>query len=339
MKHLKTMGLLLFAATAFTACKNADYKTTSSGLKYKIYDGGSKDSTKTGDVLKMNQTVRLSGSKDSLLGQTYGEMPFFVKVQEIKPMPGQQVYAPDEIYGLLKKGDSAVVVLFIDSLIKKGIAQEAQLQPYFKKGDKITFTFKVLEVFKSDSLAQMDYQKEGEAYQKREEAKQKAIVDAFEKAGGKDKQIKDMEAYLKKKNITAVKSPLGTFVKVDNPGTGAQVTDGKYVTLKYSGKTVEGDKAFDANTMTAQVGSGGAIPGFEDGLKQFKEGGKGVVYIPGFLAYTQGVPPGAPFKAYDALYFEVEITHVGDAPPQQQAPMVMPQEAPKADTAKAGNKK
>ncbi len=333
------MGLLLFAAAAFAACKNADYKTTSSGLKYKIYEAGSKDSTAIGDVLKMEQSIRLMGSKDTLLGQSYGEMPFFTKVQEIQSMPGQQVYAPDEIYRFLRKGDSAIVVMFVDSLIKKGIAQEAQLPPFFKRGDKLLFTFKVLNVFKKDSLAQLDYQKEEEAFRKRKDAEQKAIVDAFEKGGGKDKQIRDMEAYLKNKNITAVKSPLGTFVKIETPGTGTQVTDGKSVTLKYTGKTVKDNKVFDANTMTAEVGSGGAIPGFEDGLKQFKEGGKGVIYIPGFLAYTQGVPPNAPFKAYDALYFEVEITHVGNTPQQQQGPVVMPQEAPAADSAKAKGKK
>ncbi|SDD88754.1 FKBP-type peptidyl-prolyl cis-trans isomerase [Niabella drilacis] len=337
MKQLKTVGLVLFTAVAFTACKNADFKTTSSGLKYKIIDGGSKDSTKTGEVLKFHVIQKVSGAKDTVMYDSYTTMPEYLPVQQMAPE--QTNYSPMEVLPKLKKGDSLITILLVDSLIKKGQVQEAQLPPFLKKGDKITFTFKVLEVFKNDSLAMQDRQKEGEAYQKREEAKQKAIVDAFEKAGGKDKQIKDMEAYLKKKNINAVKSALGTFVKIDNPGTGTQVTDGKFVTVKYSGKTVDGDKPFDANTMTAQVGSGGAIPGFEDGLKQFKEGGKGVIYIPGFLAYTQGVPPGAPFKAYEGLYFEVEISHVGDAPPQQQAPVVMPQEAPKADTAKAGGKK
>ncbi|MCD2421953.1 FKBP-type peptidyl-prolyl cis-trans isomerase [Niabella pedocola] len=338
MKQLQTIGLCLFTAVAFTACKNADFKTTATGLKYKIIEGGSKDSTKTGDVLKFHVIQTVSGAKDTVMYNSYNTMPEYMPIQQL--MPEQTNYSPLEVLPKLKKGDSLIAILFVDSLIKKGQIQEAQMPPFLKKGDKITFTFKVLEVFKKDSLAMADRQKEGEAYQKREEAKQKAVVDAFEKAGGKDKQIKDMEAYLKKKNITAVKSALGTFVKIDNPGTGAQVADGKFVTLKYAGKTVEGDKPFDANTMTAQVGSGGTIPGFEDGLKQFKEGGKGVIYIPGFLAYTQGAPQGAPFKAYDALYFEVEITHVGDAPPQQQQPvMPVPQEAPKAESPKAGDKK
>ncbi|MGJ7031574.1 FKBP-type peptidyl-prolyl cis-trans isomerase [Niabella hirudinis] len=337
MKQLKTVGLVLLAAAAFTACKNADFKTTSSGLKYKIIDGGSKDSTKTGNILKFHVVQKVSGAKDTVMYSSYETMPEYLPVQQMAPE--QTNYSPMELLPKLKKGDSLVAILLVDSLIKKGQVQEAQLPPFLKKGDKITFTFKVLEVFKNDSLAMLDRQKEGQAYQKKEEAKQKAIVDAFEKAGGKDKQIKDLEDYLKKKNITAAKSALGTFVKIDNPGTGTQVTDGKFVTLKYSGKTIDGDKPFDANTMTAQVGSGGAIPGFEDGLKQFKEGGKGVIYIPGFLAYTQGVPPGAPFKAYDGLYFEVEITHVGDAPPQQQAPVVMPQEAPKAEAEKPAAKK
>ena len=67
MKQLKTVGLLVLAAAAFTACKNAEYKTTPSGLKYIIYDGGSKDSAKIGEVLKFNVTQKISGAKDTTL--------------------------------------------------------------------------------------------------------------------------------------------------------------------------------------------------------------------------------------------------------------------------------
>lgn len=334
MKRLQLPALILLALVAIVGCKNEDFKKTSSGLMYKIFDGGVKDSTKIGSILKMNQSVRLSGSKDSLLGETYGQMPVFAPVQPLNNVPGQPpVYDPSEIYHLLKKGDSAVVVLYVDSLISKGLAQEAQLPPMFKKGDKVTFTFKVLDVFANDSLARIDYQKEGEAFQNRMIEQQRTDSIAYQKSGGDAGALKAMEEHLKKKNIAATKTQLGTFVKIDNPGTGAPVANGKFVTVKYAGKTVNGDKPFDSGTIeAAQIGAGGTIPGFEDGLKQFKEGGKGVVYIPGFLAYTQGVPPGAPFKAFDPLYFEVEIVKVADAPPQQQMPQMQMPEVPHVDS-------
>ncbi|HMR85700.1 MAG TPA: FKBP-type peptidyl-prolyl cis-trans isomerase, partial [Niabella sp.] len=67
MRRSKILGAMVFAATAFVACNNVDYQTSPNGLKYKIFDGGGKDSTKEGNVLKMNMTVKLSGSKDTLL--------------------------------------------------------------------------------------------------------------------------------------------------------------------------------------------------------------------------------------------------------------------------------
>ena len=333
MKKLQLPVLIFLTALAFTACKDTNFKTTSSGLKYKIFEGGSKDSTKVGAVLKLNQQVKLSGSKDTLLENSYEKMPFYAQVQDMMSMPGQPLYAPDEIYKFLKKGDSAVVILLIDSLIKKGLAQEAQLPPFMKKGDQLTFTFKVLDVFQSDSLARLDYQKEGEAFQKRQEQKDREDSIAFEKSGGRQKQLSEMEAYLKKKHITATKTTLGTFVRMDQAGTGMQAADGKFVTIKYTGRRIEGDAVFiGPDSFTAQVGADASMPGFDDGVKQFKEGGKGVIYIPGFLAYGKNLPPGSPFKEYEPLYFEVEVLRVADTPPP--SPPQEPVQAARPDAAK-----
>lgn len=333
MKRLHILSVAVFAALAFTACKNADYKTSPNGLKYIIFDGGSKDSTKEGYVLKMHMTAKLSGSKDSFLMNTYGKMPYFDQVQSIPA--GQPFYDPREVFKELKKGDSMVAIIYIDSAIKKGLAQEAQLPPFLKKGDKITYTYKVLEVFKEDSLARVDYQKEMEKdaprqkkeqeemmkkFKKEQEEAQKAEDAALEKSGEKAKQIQEVQSYLSSKNLKATQTPLGTFIKIDNPGTGAQVADGKFVTVKYTGKTVTKDSTFDSNQFTVKLGEQPFIRGFEDGLRQFKQGGKGTIYIPGYLAYGKDGNGGI-FKPYEALYFDVEITSVSDtAPAPPQAP-------------------
>lgn len=336
MKRLHILSLVVCAALAFTGCKDADYKTTASGLKYKLIDGGSKDSTKEGDVLKMHVTQKISGTKDTMLTDTYGKLPAFVKIQT--PPPGQPVYGPDELFKHMKKGDSLVTVIYVDSLIKKGLAQEAQMPPYIKKGDKITFTFKVIEVFRNDSLAQADYQKEMERdaprqkkeqeemmkkMQKDSEAALKKEIDSLTKAGAVARQEQEVSGFLKRKGINATKTALGTFVKIDNAGTGAQVADDKFVTVKYTGKKLLADSTFESNSFTMPIGRGGSIPGFEDGLKQFKKGGKGTIYIPGYLAYGKNNPPI--FKPYEALAFEVEITDVSDTEPAPQQPP-MPQQ-------------
>ena len=47
-----------------------------------------------------------------------------------------------------------------------------------------------------------------------------------------------------------------------------------------------------------------------NGLTEFNEGGKGTLYIPGYLAY--GSDPGPANKPYAALYFDVEVLNVSD---------------------------
>jgi FKBP-type peptidyl-prolyl cis-trans isomerase len=47
------------------------------------------------------------------------------------------------------------------------------------------------------------------------------------------------------------------------------------------------------------------IEGWDEGLKLFKAGGKGTLYIPGFLAYGKNANP--PFKSFEALTFDVEV--------------------------------
>ncbi|SDD88725.1 FKBP-type peptidyl-prolyl cis-trans isomerase [Niabella drilacis] len=348
MKRFRSAGLFLFTAMAFTACNNTDFKTSPSGLQYKIFSGAGKDSAVDGNVLKLNMIVRLSGHKDTVLANTYGKLPFFTAVRALPP--GQSVYDPSELFHGLKKGDSLVVLIHIDSAIKKGILPEAQLPPYLKKGDRITYTYKVLELFKSDSIARADYQKEmvkdAPRQQKEQEemmakmkkemeAKQKVEDAELEKSGEKAKQTAEVEEYLKKKGINAAKTPIGAFVKLDNPGTGAPVADGKYVTVKYTGKKVLNDSTFEGpSSFTTKIGVGGAIRGFEDGLKQFRQGGTGAVYIPGYLAYGKTPPQGAPFKEYEPLYFEVEIASVSDSMPAPQMPPPAPQPPAKKEPKK-----
>ena len=335
MKRSHILGALVFATAAFTACNNAELKTSPNGLKYKIFDGGSKDSTKEGDMLKMNLTVKLSGHLDTTLADTYGKMPSYAPVQAIPP--GQPYYDPSEVFNQLKKGDSMVAVIYIDSAISKGLATEATLPPFFKKGDKITFTYKVLEVFKNDSLARADMMKEQEKdaprarkeqeemmkkAQAEQDAKHAAEIDSLKKSGGIDKQNKEVTDFLSKKGVTGyVTTPLGAFVKIDNPGTGASVVDKKFVTVKYTGKHILKDSTFQDGEFTTEIaGPMGAIKGFEDGLKQFKEGGSGTIYIPGYLAYGGTPPPGSPFQPFEPLSFKVEIKKVSDIDPNAMPP-------------------
>jgi FKBP-type peptidyl-prolyl cis-trans isomerase FkpA len=318
MKLIKGLGLfLLIAATVFVACNKVNYKKAKSGLLYHIYPGKGKDSLiREGQFVKFEMVAKL---EDSVLYSSYGKMPGYAKV-----MSGQgTAYSLLEILPLMRKGDSVVTIQLVDSLMK----QNVQLPPAAKKGDRIMTTFRIIEVFTTDSLAMADYNREMErdrprqlkeqeeemAKMEKQRQEQQRLEDIeLEKSGEIARELQDMEKYLKTKNITAQKTGKGTYVQILNPGTGEQAANGKYVNVKYTGSILATDSVFQSNTYEFQLGKGAVIRGWDEGLLLLKEGGKANLYIPGFLAYGNNPPPQSPFKPFDALKFEVELLNVSD---------------------------
>jgi FKBP-type peptidyl-prolyl cis-trans isomerase len=316
MKHNNYLLTILSAACIITGCNSLDYKKTKSGLLYKIISSGNrKDSVaKENEYLKFNYMSKLN---DSVLQSSYGKMPGYSAV----PPAGQAEYNPVEIFGMLRKGDSAVTVLLVDTLLKRGMAN--QLPPSAKKGDRIITTFKVLEVFKSRDRVEADYNSEMKKDFPRQQkdmqeqmAKEKKLrieqankeEEELRKSGEIDRELKAMESYLASKKISAQKTGKGTFVIVKEQGSGAPINQGDTVSVKYTGKMLTTDSVFEANSYTFALGVRDVIEGWDEGIKLFKKGGKGTLYIPGFLAYGKNARP--PFKPFEALIFDVEVTDV-----------------------------
>jgi FKBP-type peptidyl-prolyl cis-trans isomerase FkpA len=312
--------VLLIAAVAFNSCKNtADYQKTKSGLMYKIY-GDSKDSAaKEGSILKFNYTVKI-GSTDSILSSTYDKAPGYAQVE---PAPAD-AYSPVEVFGKLHKGDSLVVIQFIDTLMKR--SQGASLPPFLKKGDKIVMAFKVVDIFKSAGEATADRT----AGADKEKIKMKKEMET-EMETDLGPGCKEMEAYLAKNSITAQKTGKGTYVVIKEAGTGMLADSGKYVSVRYTGKTLGDGKIFQSNmdakaqAYTFMLGAGEVIPGWDEGLKLFKKGGKGTLYIPGALAYGRHPRPDSQFKINEALIFDVYLENVSDTQPIPQQQQITPE--------------
>ncbi len=317
---MKTKLSLMIAAVTFivAGCGEMSYKKTKTGLVYKIYPGGSSKDfvAKVGNVVKFNFIRKLN---DSLMYSTYGKMPGFAQVNN----DPNADYSPAEIFLLTKKGDSAITIEMVDTLIKKGLV--SQLPPNAKKGDRIKTFIKILEVFKTDSLAMPDFNAEMEKDKPRQEKETKEMQAITEKkrtelinkewenmkqSGEMEKGIKSMKQYLAAKKITAQKTNDGTFVVVKEKGSGEPAVDGKYITVKYTGKILETDSVFQSDSYTFKMGNFDVVRGWEDGLKLFNKGGKGTLYIPGFLAYGRNAGPGN--KIFEALIFDVEITNISD---------------------------
>ena len=310
---------VLFIST-FISCESTDFKKTRSGLLYKIFPGSKKNDSlpKPGDVLKFNVTTKLN---DSLLFSSYGKMPAFSRVSNSEEIH----YSPAELFSILREGDSLISVSLVDTFMKRGMGD--QLPPNAKKGDRIISTFKVIKVFRNDSIAKADYdaemkkdeprrqkemmEQQAKAFKDMQEQKAKEIAD-LKKSGEIDKELKAMEAYLAAKKITATKTGDGVYVSIQQQGTGPQADSGKFVTVKYTGRRLETDSVFQANTYKFPLGLGEVITGWDQGLKLFKKGGKGTLYVPGFLAYGKNPPQGSVFKLYDPLIFDVELVDVTD---------------------------
>jgi len=287
-------GLVLMGAVS---CTSQEYKKTKSGLLYKIITDKKNPVAKKGEFLKVHFIQKV---RDSVLYSSEGGMPVYIQVDSARP-----VYSPTEIFPLLRKGDSAIVVEMADTLQKRF---GGQLPPFIHKKDKLTIAFRVLDVFPTLQDKTKDMEQE--------------------QAGEKQREIKAVEDYLAKNNIKAEKTEKGTYVVINTLGDGPQVDSGRQVAVRYTGKLMPSGKEFESNMKGPGepykfvVGQAQIIQGWDDGLRKFKKGGKGTLYIPAFLAYDQSPGPG--HKPYENLIFDVEIADVTDAPKQSNTP-AMPQ--------------
>lgn len=301
---MQKLLFILVTAAMLASCSDSSYKKTSSGVLYKIKSDGKGQPAKVGQILKFNFTQKV---RDSLIQETYGGVPAYAMVDSVGP-----VYNAAELFTQLRKGDSVVVVLLGDSINKK-----FGLPPYIKKEDKVTLTFKVLDIFPDAQAATADRSKE------------------FEKQ--KDVSSKTFANYMAKKSNGLQKTPLGSYIDMKTAGDGPAADSGKLVSIRYRGKLIPSEKQFETNMeggappIEFVVGTGRVIRGWEEALPYFKKGGKGTVYIPSELAY--GEQPGPGGQPHQPMMFDIEVVDVKDAPKEMQDPMQggIPQRNP-ADT-------
>jgi FKBP-type peptidyl-prolyl cis-trans isomerase FkpA len=307
MKYSYYLILSAVAVVLLVSCTNLDFKRTKSGMLYKIAkSGNTKDPiARPGNIIKLHFTEKLN---DSVLQTTFGKLPFFTGVDTSAAV----AYSPSEVLSLVRKGDSVVVVQLMDTLFKKG------LQPQFpsaKKGDRLVYNLKILDVFPNDSLARIDNAKEMGIEQQRQQK---------EMAGAKEKERQEIETYLATHKITAQKTPKGAYLQIITVGDGPQADSGKLVSLKYRGITFAG-KTFDTNMDSSfhhseplrfVVGANTMIQGLEDAVRYLKKGGKGKVFVPAVLAY--GPNPGPGGSTYENLIFDIEVVDVAEPPPTNQ---------------------
>lgn len=265
------------------------------GINYKMINDAPGPTPQAGDILKMHVRFKVGKgtAKDSLLLNSYTAnqgQPFEMPLVEPK-FRGDVA----EVFSLMSAGDSAVVWVSIDSL--KKILKDQPMPPFAKKGDYFIYEIKMVSVMSKE---------EAEKAATAKKAEQNVVDD------------KALQAYFADNKITPSKTQGGVYYTIATAGTGDNIADGKTVSLKYTGKLLDGT-AFDSNVdpkfghadqpFTIQIGTHSVIPGMEDAIHMFKNGAKGVMYIPSSLAYgAQSPSPAIP--ANSVMVFEVEVTEV-----------------------------
>lgn len=288
MKRLIIMSAALLATAAAQAQTTPGFTRTAKGLEYKIYNDQPGATAKVGDMIEIHIVNRVG---DSLLFNSRA----MNNNQPVQFQLQAPTFAGDvsEGFAMLGAGDSAVLLMSVDSLQKTG----SQLMPFMKPGtgQKIVFEVKMMSV-----KSQAQVQQEQEA-----NAKAQIAID--------DKILQD---YFKKNKIKPMKTASGLYYVITKQGTGDVAKAGQQVTVNYTGKFMDG-KPFDSNTdstfqhvqpFPVTVGQGGVIKGWDEGLQLLKKGSKATFYIPSTLAY--GPNARGPIKANDILVFDIEVLEI-----------------------------
>lgn len=290
---LAAFSIILLAAAG---CTDRKFVKTKTGLEYKIISGSGSKEIKYGNTIKFRA---YSYYNDSLMGTPFDSVPQLMEVDSLK-LPPEYV----TIFRAAKQGDSIVTRIPVDTIMKFN----PNLPPFAKKGQFLGYRFKILDVITDPKQAEA---------MKLETMQTMRRLDSLSSINQKVIDDKTLSDYLAKNNITATKTAKGTYVEIQEPGTGPQVEVGKAITVDYKGMTLDGkvfDQSYDSSgksvkPFTFMVGERGAIDGWPDGLVYFKQGGKGRLFIPSGLAYgSRGA--GADIPANTPLMFEVSVLDV-----------------------------
>lgn len=130
--------------------------------------------------------------------------------------------------------------------------------------------------------------------------------------GCQNKTIQSEEAailaYATANGIAGTTHSSGLYYQVTVPGSGPSPTANSNISVKYTGKLMDGT-VFDSQTVNpATFNLGGTIPGFQIGLQLVQKGGTIKMVIPSSLAY--GCSGFSTIPGNAILFFEVQLVDI-----------------------------
>ncbi|WP_411704226.1 FKBP-type peptidyl-prolyl cis-trans isomerase [Edaphovirga cremea] len=178
--------------------------------------------------------------------------------------------------------------------------------------DKDQLISGVQDAFANKSkLSDEEIEKTLQGFEARVKASAQAKMEQDAKANAeKGQQFRD--TFAKEKGVKKTES--GLLYQVEKVGTGEAPKDSDTVVVNYKGTLADGTEFDNSYTRGEPLSFrlDGVIPGWTEGLKHIKKGGKIKLVIPPELAYGKTGVPGIP--ANSTLVFDVELLDVKAAP-------------------------
>lgn len=268
-----------------------------------------------------------NGLGDSI-AQAYGEVNGKMLIDYLAQMPDSEKanYSKEDILRGIKD------VLMLDSTqqgyvvgLQVGLSID-QMVNQIKESSGVVIDRKVLydnivSASKADSVsgpdmtaAQGRFQELMTRVQAMMMAKQQADMAARQKAAAESPEAKanaeagkKFMADLKAKDSAVKETGDGLMYKVVKEGNGASPAAGSTVKVIYTGKLIDGTEFDSSKGEAVEMPMDGLIPGFSEGLKLMKKGGKYTLYIPAELAYGAQETAGGKIKPMSTLVFDVEL--------------------------------
>jgi FKBP-type peptidyl-prolyl cis-trans isomerase len=139
----------------------------------------------------------------------------------------------------------------------------------------------------------------------------------------KRKNLAAFPAYFEtlKSNARVQALPSGLCVEVIHAGDGPAPAENQTVLIRYTARLVDGT-VFDSTEQTGPIETPLAkiIPGWAEGIKGMRVGGKSRLHVPPALAFNDndaammGIPPASTIVA------DIELLAIKDTPPAEEAP-------------------
>jgi FKBP-type peptidyl-prolyl cis-trans isomerase len=118
----------------------------------------------------------------------------------------------------------------------------------------------------------------------------------------------DMLSYAASNGISVTRHSSGMYYEIINPGSGPIPNFNSILSVRYTGKLMNGT-IFDSRTTTpVTLQLGDVIAGWQLGLPLLQKGGIIKLIIPSSMAY--GCQPAGAVPGNSILYFEIELADV-----------------------------